>query len=145
MPRQTYYRNLFRSVAIWSWAVSLAYFIGDSLNDPFLHSAIPAAHPRVLLDMSVIPTFLFGFAFWAVSRDLNKNHAVVGVGVAGSILAFVSFFSRAVTGDISFVLVPASAIDLTFGLLMLEFMIWSKKHGAQEPPSTSSYAARSST
>jgi hypothetical protein len=141
MPRQTYYRNLFRAVAIWSWSVSLAYFIGDSLNDPLLHSAIPAAHPRVLLDMSVLPTFLFGFAFWTVSRDLSKNRAVVGVGAAGSVLAFVSFFYRAVTGDISYVLLPATVIDLTFGLLMLEFMIWSKKHGSDL---LSSYTARSS-
>jgi hypothetical protein len=127
MTRQEYYRNLFRTAAIWSWLVSSAYFIGDSLNDPLLHSAIPPAHPRVLLDMAVLPTFLFGFAFWVVSRDLSKNRAVAGVGAAGSILAFVSFMFRVYTGDISYLLVPASVIDLTFGLLMLEFIVWSKR------------------
>ena len=107
--------------------MSAAYFIGDSLGDPFLHRAIPEAHPRVLLDMAVLPTFLFGFAFWRVSTDLSQNPAIPAVGAAGSILAFVSFVFRAYTGDISFVLLPASVVDLTLGLLMLEFIVWSRK------------------
>src|SRR5437667_10319564 len=98
MTRPEYYKYLFRAAAIWSWGVSTAYFIGDTLNDPALHALIPAARPRVLLDMAVLPTFLFGFAFWVVSRDLNGNRAVAGVGAAGSILAFVSFVCRAASG-----------------------------------------------
>jgi hypothetical protein len=127
MSRQGYYRNLFRAAAVWSWLVSIAYFIGDSLNDPFLRRMLPAAHPRVLLDMVVLPTFLFGFAFWWVSRDLSQNRAIPAVGAAGSILAFVSFVFRSCTGDIPFMLLPASMIDLTFGLLMFEFLVWSRK------------------
>jgi hypothetical protein len=127
MTRPRYYRNLFQTAAVWSWFVSAAYFIGDSLGDPFLHRVIPEAHPRVLLDMAVLPTFLFGFAFWWVSSDLSQNRAIPAVGAAGSILAFVSFVFRAYTGDISFVLLPASVVDLTLGLLMLEFIVWSRK------------------
>lgn len=128
MSRQSYYRNLFRIAAVWSWLVSVAYFIGDSLNEPFLRGALPRAHPRVLLDMAVLPTFLFGFAFWWVSRDLSQNRAIPAVGAAGSILAFVSFMFRAFTGDIPFSLLPASIIDLALGLLMLEFLTWCRKH-----------------
>ena len=86
MSRPSYYRGLFRTAAVWSWVVSVAYFIGDSLNEPFLRRALPPAHPRVLLDMAVLPTFLFGFAFWWVSRDVSKNRAIPAVGAAGSIL-----------------------------------------------------------
>ena len=58
-----------------------------------------------------------------VLTDLNGNRAVAGVGAAGSILAFVSFVCRAASGDISYALLPASCIDLAFGLLMLQFMV----------------------
>ena len=131
MSRESYYRGLFRAAAIWTWAVSSAYWIGDSLDEPLLRRALPPAQPRVLLDMAVLPTFLFGFAFWWVSRDLTKNRAIPAVGAAGSILAFVSFVSRAATGDIPFVLLPASIIDLTFGLLCLEFLIWARRSEQQ--------------
>ena len=123
MIKERYYKFLFRLAAIWSWIVSSAYFIGDSINEPLLRTVMTRAEPRVLLDMAVLPTFLFGFAFWWVSRDLTRNHAIVAVGAAGSMLAFVSFTLRAFTGDIPFVLLPASVIDLIFGLLMLEFLI----------------------
>ena len=87
MIRQSYYRVLFRAVAVWSWVISVAYFIGDSVDEPFLRRVLPAVRPRVLLDMAVLPTFLFGFAFWWVSRDLTQNRAIPAVGAAGSILA----------------------------------------------------------
>ena len=60
--------------------------------------------PRVLLDMAVIPTFVFGFAFWWMARDLKRNHAIPAIAAAGGVLAFISFFSRGATGDIPFVL-----------------------------------------
>lgn len=130
MSRTTYYRTLFRVAAVWSWTVSCAYWIGDTLDDPLLRRALPRAEPRVLIDMAVMPTFLFGFAFWWASRDLSKNRAIPALGAAGSILAFVSFLSRALTNDIPFILLPASLIDLTLGLLCLEFLVWVRTNEA---------------
>jgi len=125
--RVRHFRAVFRAAAVWSWVVSVAYFAGDTLDEPFLRQMLPRAQPRVILDMAVLPTFLFGFAFWWVSRDLSKNHAIAGVGAAGSILAFVSFFTRAVSGEIPFFLLSAAVVDLTFGLLLLQFLFWARR------------------
>ena len=78
--------------------------------------------------MAVLPIFLFGCAYWWVSLDLSRNHAVVAVGAAGGMLAFVSSLVRAATGDIPFVIVPAAVIDLIFGMLMFEFLLRTNRN-----------------
>lgn len=127
MSREHYYRTLFRTAAIWSLLISLAYFVGDTLNEPLLRTHLPRAEPRVILDMAVVPTFLFAFAYWWVARDLKRNHAIVAVAAAGSMLAFVSFATRAWLGDIPATLLPAAMIDLVFGCLFLEFLFWVRR------------------
>lgn len=125
MARESYYKILFRAAAIWSWLISIAASVGNAVDEALFRSMLPQVEPGFVLDMAVLPIFLFGFAFWWVSLDLTRNHAIVAVGAAGGILAFVSFVIRAVTGDIPFVLVPAAVIDLVFAVLMLEFMLWA--------------------
>ena len=83
--------------------------------------------------MAVLPIFLFGCAYWWVSLDLTRNHAIIAVGAAGGILAFLSSVIRAVIGDIPIIIVPVAVIDLIFGMLMFEFLLRayrsSKSHG----------------
>ena len=134
MTRESYYRLLFRAAAVWSWLVSSAYWLGDSFDEPLLRSALPRVQPRLVLDMAVLPTFLFGFAFWWVSRDLTRNRAIPAVGAVGSVLAFVSFVSRAATGDIPLTLLPASVVDLSFGVLCMEFLLWVRRMEHRQTP-----------
>jgi hypothetical protein len=63
---------------------------GNAVDEPIFRSVLPRVKPDLILDMAVIPIFLFGFAFWRISLDLTRNHAIVAVGAAGGILAFVS-------------------------------------------------------
>jgi hypothetical protein len=134
MRKENYYKLLFRAAAIWSWLISISATVGNAIDETLFRSILPRVEPEFLLDMAVLPIFLFGFAFWWVSLDLARNHAIVAVGAAGGILVFVSFVIRAFTGDIPFVLVPAVVIDLVFGLLMLEFLFRTygnqKLHGS---------------
>ena len=122
-----WYRALFRAAALWSWAVSVGYFLGETLHEPLLRSLVPEARPRILLDMSVLPTFLFGFAFWSVSTNLTQNHAVVAVGAVGSAMAFVSFAVRCWQGDIPVLLMLPASVDLLFALLMGEFLFRGRR------------------
>jgi hypothetical protein len=122
MPKKNYYKILFRAAAIWSWLISISAWIGNAVDESVFRSIMPRVEPAFLLDMAVLPIFLFGFAFWWASLDLTRNHAIAAVGAAGGILAFIASVIRAFAGDISFLLVPAALIDLVFGILMLEFL-----------------------
>jgi hypothetical protein len=120
---ENYYKFLFRTAAMWSWLVSASVFVGNAIDEKLFRSIFPRIEPGFILDMAVLPIFLFGCAYWWVSLDLTRNHAIIAVGAAGSMLAFVSSVIRAVTGDIPIVIVPAAVIDLIFGMLMLEFLL----------------------
>ncbi len=125
MTKEYYYKNLFRAAAIWSWLISVSAYIGNASDEKIFRSIMPQMEPAFVFDMAILPIFLFGFAFWWVSRDLRENHAVVVVGSIGGILAFVSIAIRALTGDISYFLIPVGVVDLIFGILMLEFLLRS--------------------
>jgi hypothetical protein len=120
---ENYYKFLFRTAAIWSWLVSASVFVGNASDEKLFRSILPRIEPGFILDMAVLPIFLFGCAYWWVSLDLTRNHAIIAVGAAGGMLAFVSSVIRAVTGDIPIVIVSAAVIDLIFGVLMLEFLL----------------------
>jgi hypothetical protein len=128
MPRENYYKILFRAAAMWNWSISVAAYLGNAFDETLFRSILPRVEPGFIFDMAILPTFLFGFAFWWVSQDLTRNNAVVAVGAAGSILAFVSILVRALTDDISLLLLPAGIIDLVFGVLMLEFLLWAHRN-----------------
>jgi len=128
MTRENYYKLLFRSAAIWSWSISISASVGNTIDEALFRSILPRVEPSFLLDMAVLPIFLFAFAFWRVSQDLTRNHAIAAVGAAGGILAFVSCVIRVFTGDIPFILLPAAAIDLVFGMLMFEFVLWAHRN-----------------
>jgi hypothetical protein len=123
MTRENYYKFLFRTAALWSWLISASVFVGNAIDEKLFRSILPRIEPSFILDMAVLPIFLFGCAYWWVSLDLTRNHAIVAVGAAGGILAFVSSVIRAVTGDIPIIIVPAAVIDLIFGMLMFEFLL----------------------
>lgn len=126
--REKYYKILFRTAAIWSWLISTAAFLGNAVDETFFRSILPRVEPDFLLDMALLPIFLFGFAFWWVSLDFTRNHAIAAVGATGGILAFVFSVFRASTGDIPFIVVPAAMIDLVLGMLLLEFFLWTKRN-----------------
>jgi hypothetical protein len=128
MARKNYYKNLFRAAAIWSWLVSITTLVGNAVDEPIFRSVQPRVRRDFLLDMAVIPIFLFGFAFRWISLDLTRNHVIVAVGAAGGILALVSAITRAFTGEIPFTVVPAAGIDLIFGILVLEFLLWARRN-----------------
>lgn len=127
MSRPTYYRVLFRAAAIWSWLLSIGFLFGeDAVREAF---NLPPAQPRILIDMTILPVFLFGFAYWWVSRDIMRNEVVPAVGAVGGILAFCIFVARAWSGDIPPILIAPAVVDLLFGVIFLEFLIWRRRLG----------------
>ena len=113
MSRTRYYTYLFRAAAIWSWLISIAVLLGNATDETLFRSLLPQVEPHFILDVAVIPIFLFGFAFWWLSLDLDRNPAVAAVGAAGGVLVFLSAVFRVATGDISIAILPAAAVDLS--------------------------------
>ena len=127
MSRPTYYRVLFRAAAIWSWLLSIGFLFGEDAGREAFN--LPPAQPRILIDMTILPVFLFGFAYWWVSRDITRNEVVPAVGAVGGILAFCIFVARAWSGDIPPILIVPAVVDLLFGVIFLEFLIWRRRLG----------------
>lgn len=130
MARSTYNRWLFRIAAVWCWAISAGFYFGQQRLAAAL--GLPADVPRILMDMTILPVFLFGFAYWWVSRDVTQNHLIPALGAIGGALTFLVFVARALSGDIPGFLVLPATIDLLFGLLFFEFLLWTgrERHNA---------------
>ena len=103
LERKNYYKYLFLIGAIWNLAVG---FLFISLS-PFADSIMP------MLGMEVPPslvflqgffglTTLFGIGYYLVSRNIDKNHGIVLLGVIGKFYLFILFLIYFILGDTNF-------------------------------------------
>jgi len=88
MPANRYelWRNVFRVKGIYNCVASLGLLLCDDRIRAYL-----GAEPGdpVYRTMFLALCFAFGLGYSAVSRDLTKNHAVVGMGILGQLSVFV--------------------------------------------------------
>lgn len=65
----------------------------------------------------------FGVGYWIVSRDLDRNRGIVGIGAFGKLLAALILLIYWIKGTIGFWAFSAGLIDLIFALLFIRFLI----------------------
>jgi hypothetical protein len=83
------------------------------------------APPTDRLSFHLFLTFvaLFGAGYFWVSRDVTRNHAIVGLGAAGKVSVFCVFLGHALAGSIPFTPLAVAAVDLVFAALFVYFLI----------------------
>ena len=118
MERKVYYKYMFIVGAIWNLAVAISLLIMSYfINLGF--STLGLIYYQGFLN-SVI---LFGIGYYIVGRDINKNHAIVLLGIAGKITVFTFFLAYFLLGIMTIFEVIAGTIDLIFACLFIEFLI----------------------
>ncbi len=77
------------------------------------------AHVGIILSL--------GVGYVIVSRDITKNHGVVLIGAMEKIIFFIDGVATFAVGEVAASVVAFGTIDLVFGILFIEFLLWTKK------------------
>jgi hypothetical protein len=71
--------------------------------------------------------FVFGFGYYWVSQDINKNHGIVKMGMIGKAGLFFLFTFYYLIGDIHLFIELILFDDLVFAAFFAEFLMRAKK------------------
>lgn len=118
MDRKIYYKYLFIIGAIWNLALSILMFILSFFVNPGLNEMGLLFHRGFLHAV-----MLFGIGYYLVGRNLEKNHAMVSMGMLGKILVFGYFLAYFIFGVVDITYFFTGIIDLIFAALFIEFLI----------------------
>lgn len=113
-------RWLFRIAALFNGLVAGSLFFAGDVVWPLL-GMDPPKEP-LLLHLFLVFVALFGAGYFWVSRDLTRNHALVGLGALGKTAAFCVIFAHFLGGTAPFSLVALIAPDLVFAGLFTRFL-----------------------
>ena len=74
----------------------------------------------------MIAVIIFGAGYWAVSRDLLANRAVVWMGLIAKLLIFFTFVYYYVLGQATWFSVFGCSGDFAFSILFILFLYQTK-------------------
>ncbi len=126
MEKIAYYKNLFLIGATWNWLATLSFALGYKWIFALFSMNLPVFPVFFILFLGL--AFVFGIGYYWVSRDINKNHDIVKMGIIGKVFVFVALLWAGISGQIAWPLAGAGVVDLLFALLFIEFLITSSKH-----------------
>ena len=125
MERMAYYKKMFLAGALWNWAAVLVALI--AWQKIFELMRMQELNCVAILHLALALVTVFGFGYYWVSRDLDNNDNIVRMGIMGKILVFLIILYHSVLGNISWITNLAGGVDLIFGILYLEFLLYKKK------------------
>ena len=121
MRGYSYYKNFFIIAAIWNWVASAVFFCW--YRQIFsLFGMKPLIYP-VIMQLFLALVFVFGIGYYWVAGDIEKNHAIVKMGIIGKFLVFILLSFHWIVGNIPFFLVAPGIVDLIFAILFIEFIL----------------------
>jgi hypothetical protein len=127
MDKKKYYRYLFLIAALYN-ILNSVIFIGISIFGvelfPLFGVAIPPS--MIWLQLSLFLILIFGIGYIFVSRDLEKNRALVIIGGLAKLMFFIIVLIYFILGDISILIVLLGGIDMIMVILFIEFLIKNK-------------------
>jgi hypothetical protein len=124
MTRRTYYQRMFYAAAIFNWLVAAMIIakIVFPAQIPIASPFDPFAGQAFALLIAV-----FGYGYFLVGRNPERNEAMVQVGVLGKLLIFLLFLSGALGGTLPFALMLPACADVIFAFLFLEFLFVGRR------------------
>ena len=120
MPKEDYYNKMFFIGALWNWSVSLSFALGYKLLFPLFGMDLPNYLVFFMMFLGLV--FVYGIGYFWVSRDINKNHDIVRMGIIGKLIVFVALLWAWVDGEVPVILVGAGIVDLIFTILFIKFL-----------------------
>jgi hypothetical protein len=125
MPKKKYYKQLFLIGAIWNWSAAAVFALGYKILFPLFGMGLPL-YPA-FFQMFLGLAFVFGIGYFWVSKDLDRNHDIVRMGIIGKFFVFTAMLWAWISGQIPLILTGAGVVDLVFAVLYIEFLLTYKK------------------
>ena len=128
MEKKDYYKYMYLLAALWNIGASLLFLILSIIDKSiFLTMGMQIPPSLFFLHVFIFLVISFGIGYILVSRDINKNHGVVIIGIIGKISFFICALIYMLLGDANFLLVVLGIVDIFFVCLFIEFLINFKK------------------
>ncbi len=112
--------RVFIAAAIFNLAVGLPLLLDPAMGPKLL--PLPAGDfiwPRLAGGLIVV----FGIGYFTVSRDLDRNRGIIGMGAAGKLLIVLMLLIYWIKGTIGFWGFAPAIIDLVFAALFIRFLV----------------------
>lgn len=116
-----FWRRVFRVKGLWNCAASVGFLLWDDALRDLLH--VPHPDP-VYRAMFLSLAFTFGLGYWWVSRDLDKNHGIVRMGILGQLAVFVvlAYAVGFAPQRLPWILFVPGVIDALFAVAFMIFL-----------------------
>jgi len=129
MKNANYYKLLFLIAGIWNLAAGIICWIGCVLMPDVFFRMFNMPLPSSLFPFHAMFWFIiaFGIGYIIVSRDINKNHGVILIGMLAKFLFFIDCIVTLTLKEANIMLIGTGIIDLIFAILFLDFLLKAKK------------------
>jgi hypothetical protein len=124
MKNTNYYKRLFLVGGIWNLAAALScWILSIAATSLFFELFDMPTSPSLFAFHSFFAIVLaLGIGYIMVSKDINRNHAMVTVGILGKALFFLVCLITFIQNDANFLLLLIGIVDLIFAILFWEFL-----------------------
>ncbi len=129
MDKPNYYKKLFLIGGIYNIIIGVSLFAFAAADKWTASDLFGMGVPPTLLFVTAMMLFVacFGVGYVIVSRDITKNHGVILIGAMEKMIFFIDGVATFVVGEVAASVVAFGMIDLVFGILFIEFLLWTKK------------------
>jgi hypothetical protein len=128
MEKRDYYRIMFIIAGAWNIVTAFPVWL-LGLFEPATFASFGMTAPPSLFFAHAMLWFIiaFGVGYILASRNIEKNHGVVVLGVFSKIAFGVDAFATVAMGEAGPILLVFGSWDLLFAILFAEFLLWTKR------------------
>jgi hypothetical protein len=132
------YSRMFLVSAIWNLYLSLGSIFMPELSVKlgFGADAVPTIlnnyYTYTFYNFMSASVLVFGIGYYIVSRDVNKNHGIVLIGIIGKLVFFVYYTIAYFTSHCTVLMFLAVLGDFIFSIMFIYFLVQKRKSDAQD-------------
>ena len=95
MRKIKYYKILFLVAGIWNLVAAITCWLGSIISTELFFGLFGMPVPSSLFPFHAMFWFvvIFGVGYFIVSRDINKNHGIILIGLLGKTIFFLDFIN----------------------------------------------------
>ncbi len=129
MDKPNFYKKFFLFAGIYNLCISLPIWIFGIVDTVTASELFGMGVPPTLIFFTAMMWFVFAFGigYIIVSRNIKQNHGVVLIGAMEKIAFFIDAVAVFAMAEVAATVVVLGTVDLIFGILFIEFLLWSKK------------------
>ena len=129
MEKDKYYKILFLTGAIWNIFVAIACLFASLFMLDLVSVVFGIQPPLTLIWLHFFLgfIFIFGIGYFYISKNLEKNHLVVVMGVMEKYMVTIVALIFFLISDIGLIGFLLCSVDFIFGCLYLEFLLYKRK------------------